>query len=250
MPRAPAAVVRQPPRSFLLDPNITDCAGGLGQHVIGTFIANTYAPNILFTTIGNAVGHSGYQLRLLSAISGDYHDDDIVDARDYVMWRKFNIHGARRCTDFGGTGSAKCTLVAQRYRADCSGADAVFAAFRFNRPLDARPAATSSSPSMPPPRRTAWLSLACERDSVGQRTASRHTCGSSSRTAASAPSCPSSNRSIRLRSSSFQKILPFINSFRRVATKYHCNTCTNVLVSSLPSCARSLTTENYLHACR
>jgi hypothetical protein len=100
--------------SVLLDPNTTDSAGGLGQYVIGTFVADAATQDILFTTTGNAVGHSGYQLRVLTAISGDYNNDDVVDARDYVLWRKFNIHGARGYTDWqahfgetsGGGGSA------------------------------------------------------------------------------------------------------------------------------------------------
>jgi hypothetical protein len=100
--------------SVLLDPNTTDSAGGLGQYVIGTFVADAPKQDILFSTTGNAVGHSGFQLRLLTAISGDYNDDHVVDARDYVMWRKFNIHGARGYPDwtthFGetpvGSGSA------------------------------------------------------------------------------------------------------------------------------------------------
>jgi hypothetical protein len=96
--------------SVLLDPNTTDSAGGLGQHVIGTFVADAHTQDILFSTTGNAVGQSGYQLRLLTAISGDYNDDDVVDARDYVLWRKFNVHGARGYADwrthFGETSGA------------------------------------------------------------------------------------------------------------------------------------------------
>lgn len=86
--------------SVLLDPNTTDSAGGLGQYVIGTFVADSATQSILFSTTGNAVGHSGYQLRLITAISGDSNDDDVVDARDYVLWRKFNIHGARGYPDW------------------------------------------------------------------------------------------------------------------------------------------------------
>jgi hypothetical protein len=97
-----------------LDPNTTDSVGGLGQHVIGTFVADTATQDILFSTTGNAVGHSGYQLRVLTPISGNYNDDNVVDARDYVLWRKFNIHGARGYPDWrahfgetlGGSGSA------------------------------------------------------------------------------------------------------------------------------------------------
>jgi hypothetical protein len=100
--------------SVLLDPNTTDSAGGLGQHIIGTFVADAATQDILFSTTGNAVGHSGFQLRVLTAISGDYNDDHVVDARDYVLWRKFHIHGAWGYTDWkthfgetsGGSGSA------------------------------------------------------------------------------------------------------------------------------------------------
>lgn len=86
--------------SVLLDPNTTDSAGGLGQHVTGTFVADAVTQDILFSTTGNAVGHSGYQLRVLTAISGDYNNDDVVDARDYILWRKFNIHGVRGYPDW------------------------------------------------------------------------------------------------------------------------------------------------------
>lgn len=50
-------------KSVSLDPNTTDAAGGLGQFAIGTFTADATTQVIVFSTTGNAVGHSGYQLR-------------------------------------------------------------------------------------------------------------------------------------------------------------------------------------------
>lgn len=51
--------------SVSLDPNVTDAPGALGQQVIGTFTADGTTQAIVFSTTGNAVGLSAYQLRLL-----------------------------------------------------------------------------------------------------------------------------------------------------------------------------------------
>ena len=51
--------------SVSLDPNTTNAPGGLGQFAVGTFVADATTQQILFTTTGNAVGHSAYQLRVV-----------------------------------------------------------------------------------------------------------------------------------------------------------------------------------------
>jgi hypothetical protein len=86
--------------SVSLDPNTSDAAGGLGQYAIGTFTADATTQDILFSTTGNAVGHSGYQLRLLvpEPLPGDFNLDRTVNAADYTVWRNhlgtiFDLNG-------------------------------------------------------------------------------------------------------------------------------------------------------------
>jgi hypothetical protein len=55
-----------------LSPNTTNAAGGLGQFATGTFVADGPTQSIVFSTTGNAVLVSGFQLRVIpepSAIS-------------------------------------------------------------------------------------------------------------------------------------------------------------------------------------
>jgi hypothetical protein len=77
--------------SVSLDPNTSDAAGGLGQYAIGTFTADASTQDILYSTTGNAVGHSGFQLRLLDSapLPGEFNLDRTVNAADYTIWRNF-----------------------------------------------------------------------------------------------------------------------------------------------------------------
>jgi hypothetical protein len=86
--------------SVSLDPNTSNAAGGLGQYAIGMFTADASTQEIHFSTTGNAVGHSGFQLRLLvpGPLPGDFNLDGGVNAADYTVWRNslgtlFDLNG-------------------------------------------------------------------------------------------------------------------------------------------------------------